>query len=417
MTPKPLVISQDVFRRFMLGKQGLYPGRRWRGKEGAADALHAIEAVQIDPLNITARNHDLILQSRVLDYQPAHLDALAHQDRRAFDYGTLLFYYPIEDLPYFRAVMRWWAQKESGHWEYENMNTELVAFVRAELRARGALSNRHFEGSGQRLDHYRARKDTGLALRYMWLTGELITHSRTRFERNFHFMNDYLPADLMWEATPEQALERFTIKGLSFYNIATKPLWSRAIYALYERRHPALDQTIKALIDAGIVATVQIAGKKETRYMLARDLADLDTVARGHTPSAWTPLDVTTDDEVTFLASLDVVSARGRARDVFDFDFIWEVYKPEHQRRWGYYVLPILYGDKLVARFDPKMDRKANRLHINGFWLEDNFTPDDAFAHALGRGLARFVQFNGASSVDLSLIQPEWLQEKLKTFF
>jgi uncharacterized protein YcaQ len=105
-----------------------------------------------------------------------------------------------------------------------------------------------------------------------------------------------------------------------------------------------------------------------------------------------------------------MVSARGRAKQVFDFEYLWEVYKPVHQRRWGYYTLPILYGDDLVARLDPKLDRKTNTLHILGFWLEDDAPRDEAFANALGCGLARFAKLVGAKRVEINAVQPRRLQ-------
>jgi uncharacterized protein YcaQ len=122
-------------------------------------------------------------------------------------------------------------------------------------------------------------------------------------------------------------------------------------------------------------------------------------------------------DEVTFLAPLEIVSARGRAKQVFGFDYVWEVYKPVEQRRWGYYVLPILYGDDLVARLDPKLDRTTMTLHINGFWLEED-TPvnDPAFADALGKGLARFANFVGAKKVDIQSIAPRKLRLHIQKF-
>jgi len=81
-----------------------------------------------------------------------------------------------------------------------------------------------------------------------------------------------------------------------------------------------------------------------------------------------------------------------------------------HQRRWGYYTLPILYGDGLVARLDPKLDRKTGTLQILGFWLEENAPKDEAFANALGRGLARFAKLVNAQRVDLDAIQPRRLR-------
>ena len=137
----------------------------------------------------------------------------------------------------------------------------------------------------------------------------------------------------------------------------------------------------------------------------------------GDIPSAWKPLGPSTQDEVTFVAPLEIVSARGRAKKVFDFEYIWEVYKPVAQRRWGYYVLPILYGDDLVARLDPKLDRKTMTLHINGFWLEgDTPVRDPAFADALGKGLARFASFVEAQQVNIDAIAPKKLQKHVRRF-
>ena len=97
----------------------------------------------------------------------------------------------------------------------------------------------------------------------------------------------------------------------------------------------------------------------------------LRDLSAGRVPKAWTPLETTTTEEVVFLAPLDHVSARGRAKVLFGFDYVWEVYKPVHQRKFGYYTLPILWGDRLVARFDSKLDRTTNTFVILGLWLED----------------------------------------------
>jgi uncharacterized protein YcaQ len=123
-------------------------------------------------------------------------------------------------------------------------------------------------------------------------------------------------------------------------------------------------------------------------------------------------LETTTTEEVVFLAPLDHVSARGRAKVLFGFDYVWEVYKPEHQRRFGYYTLPVLWGDRLVARFDSKLDRTTNTFVILGLWLEDEaLGTDEAFAEALARGFARFVRFLGASKLDATAIREPLLRQ------
>ena len=109
--------------------------------------------------------------------------------------------------------------------------------------------------------------------------------------------------------------------------------------------------------------------------MLGEDITFIESLENGKIPKSWKPKETNTLEEVTLLSSLDIVSARGRAKKLFDFDYKWEVYVPAHKRRWGYYVLPILYGDDLVARLDPKLERNTMTLDIRGFWHEDD-APD-----------------------------------------
>ena len=125
-------------------------------------------------------------------------------------------------------------------------------------------------------------------------------------------------------------------------------------------------------------------------------------------------METTTTEEVVFLSPLDHVSARGRAKILFGFDYVWEVYKPEHQRKFGYYTLPILWGDRLVARFDSKLDRTTNTFVILGLWLEGKaLGQDEAFAEALARGFARFVTFLGASKLDAIAIREPLLRRRV----
>jgi uncharacterized protein YcaQ len=116
-------------------------------------------------------------------------------------------------------------------------------------------------------------------------------------------------------------------------------------------------------------------------YALGSDAGLLRDLSAGRMPDAWTPLETTTTEEVVFLAPLDQVSARGRAKVLFGFDYVWEVYKPEPQRKFGYYTLPVPWGDRLVARFDSKLDRTTNTFVILGLWLEDEaLGNNEAFA-------------------------------------
>ena len=396
-----LTLSSAVRRRFILGRQGLWPGRRWAGKEGTAAALRHAEAVQIDPVAVVAQSSDIVLWGRVLDYQPADLHALAYAERRFFDYGTALFFYPMAELPYWRVVME--RYRTNGRWsEFMQAHPALLDEVRAELRDRGPLRGREFDG--KKVQAYRSSKDTGLALYALWVSGELMTHGRHGRERIYGFTEDIAPAALQHTADAAAAEAYFLRKGLAEQGLSS----ARTVRALLrDVRGTAVDlkeaqALLAGMLAAGEIGTAQIEGQKEPVYYLAADRPLLEALLHDQTPAAWQPLGPDTEEEVIFLSPLERVSARGRARELFDFDYIWEIYKPEAQRVYGPYTLPILYGDRLVGRMDGRLDRPSRTLVLNGLWLEDWFAPDAAFADALRRGLERFAALLGAEEVDRS---------------
>lgn len=408
-------ISKVTARRFVLGRQGLWPGRRWSGKDGTAEAIRVAEAVQMDPLTVVARSHDIALWGRVHDYQPAHLDQLLYTDRAFFDYGGGLFIYPMSELPYWRVSMS--RRIARGRWgEFGTTNAALLAEVRAELHARGPLGNRDFSGRA-RVNNYRGRKDSALALFYLWLTGELMIHHRENFQRVYDFRENIAPPHLNECASEAEADDFFARKATAFYGLLREAQWGNAVYGFIERpvSRDEAQQWLKRLTSEGVLSSLKIEGSKEHWYVLTDDLPILETLEGGNIPPAWQPLTTTTGEEVVFLAPLEIASARGRASWLFDFEYIWEVYKPAELRRWGYYTLPILYNDLLVARLDPKFDRKTSTLLINGFWLEDQaLAHDPAFAAALARSLAHFMTFLKAQRLDIAAIESATLREYIQ---
>lgn len=404
----PPIISMSTARRFVLGQQGLWPGRRWAGEDGAATALREIGSVQMDPLNVVARSHHLALWGRVADYQTDHLDTLLYDKRQFFDYGGVLRVHPMVELPFWRVHMR--RRRDEPRWAaFHNDNRELIDAVRAEVESRGPLGPRDLTGTaGMTRLNYRGSKDTSVALYYLWLTGELMIHHRRDFDRVYDLRDRIAPSELNGTASDDDAEAFFARKVFARLGLVPERAWKNA-FAGYSQRKVDLPEArtrLGELVDANVIAPVTLEGARGVHYVPASDLPLLETIADGGVPAAWTPLDTTTAQEAVFLAPLEVVSAGGRAKELFDFEYLWEVYKPAAKRRWGYYTLPILYGDRLVARLDPKLDRATRTLAINGFWLEDGATAKDPeFARALGAGLIRLATFVGAERIDLAAIR------------
>ena len=412
-----LTISIDIARRFILGKQGLWPGRRWRGIEGTEQAMRAIEYLQLDPLQIIARSHDIQLYGRVLDYAPGMWEEATYQQRNFFDWGGWLATRPMDELPHWRVIMH---RERDGKIDCDprihkngNKYADAIEEMRSVLRERGIVSNRDFKmAKRKRTQNYRGRKDSALALYYLWRTGEVMTHHRENFERIYALTEEVAPAHLTNKSDEAEA-DRFLIKKeISFAGLSRLNRTSDA----FQRGVPfsKKKQLCETLLADGDIIEVKVEGWRTMHYALGRDAELLADLTAGRVPQAWMPQATTTTQEVVFLAPLDPVSARGRARIVFAFDYVWEVYKPEHKRKFGYYTLPILWGDQLVARFDSKLDRETNTFIILGFWLENQaLGKDEAFAEALACGFARFVTFLGANGLDAKAIDEPLLRRRI----
>jgi uncharacterized protein len=410
-----LTIDIVTARRFIFGKQGLWPGRRWRGIAGTEQAMRTMEYLQLDPLQIIARSHDITLHSRVLEYTPGLWEELAYQQRKFFDWGGWLAVRPMDELPHWRVVMR---RERDGGSRIRGMAREhaaAIAEMRAVLRERGTVSNRDFAmATRTRTQNYRGRKDSALALYYLWRAGEVMTHHRENFERVYALAETIASAHLLGESDEAEAARFLIKKDIRFSGLARIGRSSDTFHSSVPFDNAK--QLLEAMLADGELIAVQVEGWKAVHYALGSDAEALGELSAGRVPEAWTPLQTSTTDEVVFLAPLDPVSARGRAKSLFGFDYVWEVYKPEHQRTFGYYTVPILWGDRLVGRFDSKLDRTTNTFVILGLWLEDEaLGTNEAFADALARGLARFVTFLGASKLDAKVICEPLLRRRAES--
>jgi hypothetical protein len=392
-------ISRQTARRFVLGRQGLWPGRRWRGLAGTERAMRAMEHLQLDPLGIMARAQDLMLHSRVIDYGIDDWARLTYGKRRFFDWGGWLAVRPMDELPYWRNLMR--RERDQGHWlDVEHEHHDTIVEMRRVLRERGTVANRDFTmASRKRTDSYRGRKDSAVALYYLWRIGEAMVHHRERFERVYALTEAIAPAELLDEASDAETDDFMRRKHVAFEGISALA-GSYTINQKGERQAVATwrDRAVKD----GRLIELEVEGWRGPRWALAEDAAAIATVERGRVPRPWRPLQTTTVEEATFLAPLDPVSARKRAASLFDFDYIWEVYTPAPKRKFGYYALPVLWGDRLVARFDGRLDRLTSTFAILGLWLEDEaLAADPAFAEAFACGVERMQRFLGADRLEV----------------
>jgi uncharacterized protein YcaQ len=251
----------------------------------------------------------------------------------------------------------------------------------------------------------------------MWLSGELMIHHREGFERVYDFRDNIAPKEFEFAASEAEAEGFFARKAVSFHGLLREAGMRISLEYDMQRKY-SRDEARRKLdewIESGMLNQVQVEGWREIHLILAEDSPILQTLENGRVPRAWKPKETSTLEEVTFLSPLDIVSARGRAKKLFDFEYKWEVYTPAPKRRWGYYVLPILYGDDLVGRLDPKLDRGTITLEIKGFWHEDDALVGDAeYVNALAKGLIQLGKFVDARKVTTEALHPVKLRKEVQ---
>jgi uncharacterized protein YcaQ len=268
-------------------------------------------------------------------------------------------------------------------------------------------------GARTRVDSYRGRKDSALALYYLWRTGEAMVTRRERFERVYAASEIVASRRYLVEAPEAEADERLLLKDVAAAGFSRLNLATYTIHREITAKELATWRDRK-LADGELVE-VEIEGYRQPHVAVASEVPALEAIAAGRTPRAWKPLDATTTDETTFLSPLDpVIADRERTRRLLDFDYRWEVYSKVELRTFGYYVLPILWGDRLVGRFDSKLDRPTMTLVVNGMWLEDEaLATNDAFIEALARGMNRFLEFLDARHIDVRAVPQAAIRRRL----
>jgi uncharacterized protein YcaQ len=405
-------VTAETARRFVLGKHGVWPARRWQGKDGARAAMRAIEHLQLDPVVIVARSHDLMLHSRVTDYRPEHFDELTYQDREFFDWGGWLAVRPMDELPYWRVLMR----RNAHHGRIEQIgeqHAEAIRLMRTRLTAGERVSSRELDSADKLPTRdYRGGKEAALALYYLWRVGDAMTFARRGFERVYAATEFVAPPGLLEPADEREAELFIARKAIAHDGITKLP----SLYPLFSRKMPRSEGMAleNELLERGDIARVRVEGWPPGQFIATADVPQLAALAAGALPDGWAEGEA----QCTLLSPLDPLVARGRSERLFGFEHIWEIYKKAEDVKFGRYTMPILWGDQLVARADLRTDRSAGALVVNGLWFEHSeLAKDEAFASALVTALTRLALFVGATAIDPRALTQRSLRARLTRTF
>ena len=392
-----LSITADHARRFLVSRHLLAPARSLPAEQPSVmTVVERLGLLQFDPLEVPgARNHDLVLHSRIAGYRREWCETLLYgPDRRLIElYNKSLNILPIDQLPHYRVTWdRNAPELDDGILKEQ---ADVATAILAKLKTDGPLSTAAFAEHGHAIDWWWAPTRASRAvMEALFVAGRIGIARREGNRRHYDLIERLVPARLLKRRESEEdarrhrLLSRFRATGL------TTPVGTQAEVMYSVGSQPERVQWTERLVADGELLPVEVEGLKRPRYIIADEEPILDATAD---PTGMPP------PTVSFLAALDpLVWDRRQLRELWGFDYLWEVYVPEAKRKWGYYVLPMVFGDRFVGRIEPRIDRKAGTLRILGLWFEPGFVPTDAhgFIGALRDAVEAYRCFVGATTVE-----------------
>jgi uncharacterized protein YcaQ len=384
-------LSLQAARRIAIRAQRLAGPRPPATAEGLMDIARSIRVIQIDSIAVAgAPTQYLVPFSRLGPYDRAILDRLVFVDRRLFHYlAHAASFVLTEDFPIFAATMRPYS-KRTEKWafraaEWMEANAHLRRQVLNAIQHRGPLRSRDLEDTATerwQSTGWTGGRNVNQMLERLWAEGEITVVGRDGNQRLWDLAHRWFPAwtprgRLSAKARSDRAVE-LSLRALG---VATE----RQVYDHFTRwAYEDLKGSLQRLVDRGEAKPATVAGRRG--FYLHRDHFDHGTVPwRGRT---------------VLLSPFDnLIADRARTKMLFDFDFGIEIYVPAPKRKRGYYVLPILSGDRLIGSVDLRFDRDAERLIVQKLMFEKGFGMTAAVQRAIDE-LETFVSANGAGAPD-----------------
>lgn len=390
-------LTNKQARLFILLKQGLIGEHKFIGSQGVLEYIQQAGCIQFDPVDLCGKNSELTLQSRVKGFSKGTLEDLLYKDRLLVDYPDKnLSIISIDDWPFFGRYRK--EARQSGL-RFEGL-AELESRAKAYISENGFVSSGDLPMEGnlrwRSAIHWSGGWDKNNAgravLEQLYSTGELVIHHKKGTRKYYDLAEKHIPAKILnrKEPLPKEidhqkwrALRRIGAVGF---------LWNRPSHAWLNIQGldtEARARVFSALSAEGKIIPLGIENLKETLYCLAEDEALLEEVRKN--PEQM--------QRCELIAPLDpFLWDRRLIKALFGFEYTWEIYTPAIKRKYGVYVLPLLYGDSIIARVEPVRDRKSSTLIIKNIWYEEGVRVTKKLRTAVDSCLNRFAEFNSCKA-------------------
>ena len=392
-------MTREQAGRFILSKQGLLGQYRFVGKEGAYQYIRQAGCIQYDPVDVCGKNAELTLQSRVRGFSRKMLVDLLYKDRLLVDYTDKeLSIWPREDWPYFSAYRERSKAHGKGFPGIPELEEQAVAYIRAHgpvssdtLPVQGKIfwhSSMHWSGNW-----HGTSPAARSVLEQLYTDGVLLIHHKSGSRKFYDLADRYFSRDLLEAENPCPDETSFLKWRIRRRIGAAGLLWNRrsdaflGIEMTADEREAAFEQ----LEAEGAIRKTMVDGIRFPLYFLAEDLPLADAVLNDA---------VDRKLRLEFLAPLDpMLWDRKLVEAIWDYQYSWEIYTPAEKRKFGYYVLPMLYGEKLAGRIEAAADRKAETLVVKNIWYEAGIRQTKKLEAAVDAAVGRLAKFNGCRTI------------------
>jgi uncharacterized protein YcaQ len=368
------------------------------GARSIMEVARKLGYLQLDPTNAVARSHLLVLWSRLGDFALADLDRLLWEERRLYEYSAAIV--PTEDHPLHRATMRrypdWpgsvWTERV-GSWMRDNEG--LRRSILAELRRRGPLLSRDLGDlatESWRSSGWTEGRNVNRMLDFLSAQGKVLVAGRRGQQRLWDLAERVLPASARGAPALRmtQVVERVAERSLRALGVATPSQIAREYFV--GGPYPGMASAIEALVRKGRAVPVEVRGLAGRWLVHADDVPTIESAAT---------------DRTTLLSPFDpLIRNRERTEAVFGFRFRLEIYVPKAQRVHGYFVLPVLHGDRLVGRIDPSYDRRTGTLHVHAVHSEPGMPA--AAGPAIAGAVEDLARWLGAADIAYGRVPRVW---------
>jgi uncharacterized protein len=385
-------LSNREARQIFLHKHGLTRPRRGKlDAEALAALINGIGFVQLDTINTVARAHDMILFARAENFDRKTLATL-HEDGALFEHYTHdASLIPIEFYPYWQHRFRHAkTMLDRPGWQIRlgDDPKKLLARVRKHIKREGPTMSRDLSDGPKGAGGWWGWSPTKTALEYMWRTGELAVAKRDGFQKVYDLSERVIPEDLHKHRPSKAAMIDFkcrnALERLGF-GTATEIAHYWQTLKKSDVVHWAKPLMGKELRE------IKVQGARGEPHKTALVFKDIEDCLEASTEPS---------KALRFLSPFDpLIRDRKRLKHLFGFDYTIEIFVPEAKRVYGYYVLPMLEGDRIIGRADLKADRKSGVLEVKGMWLEDKVKLTAAREAAIRRDLSRLAKFCGVERV------------------